>query len=243
MRHRGRRRLRTGENRPPPAARPPEPRAAGCVSADLCEPLRPSKKSRYVCRSHQNLCASRRRRRWRGFLSPRILCAKGGPDGGDGGRGGSVILRADTHTDNLTPFFYEPIVKAKNGDRGGGRQCFGKSAPDRIVPVPAGTIIYRLPDEDTTEEADPEVEHGDGATYVDFSKTPDGVAKPARNKKAPIDPDELEVIADLTEVGQEFILCAGGKGGPPVNGFPRMASLMRSAPRRTAAPNGKTLIP
>ncbi len=138
---------------------------------------------------------------------------KGGPDGGDGGRGGSVILRADTHTDNLTPFFYEPIVKAKNGDRGGGRQCFGKSAPDRIVPVPAGTIIYRLPDEDTTEEADPEVEHGDGATYVDFSKTPDGVAKPARNKKAPIDPDELEVIADLTEVGQEFVLCTGGKGG------------------------------
>src|SRR5207244_7377143 len=38
----------------------------------------------------------------------------GGPDGGDGGRGGSVILRADTHIDSLTPFFYEPIIKAKN---------------------------------------------------------------------------------------------------------------------------------
>src|SRR5437868_1496237 len=47
----------------------------------------------------------------------------GGPDGGDGGKGGSVILRADTHTDNLTPFFYEPIVKAKNGERGQSRQC------------------------------------------------------------------------------------------------------------------------
>jgi len=69
---------------------------------------------------------------------------KGGPDGGDGGRGGSVILRADTHTDNLTPFFYEPIVKAKSGDRGGGRQCFGKSAPDRIVPVSARAIAQRV---------------------------------------------------------------------------------------------------
>lgn len=137
----------------------------------------------------------------------------GGPDGGDGGRGGSVILRADTHTDNLTPFFYEPIVKAKNGERGQGRQCFGKSAPDKIVPVPVGTIVYRLPDEDTSEEVDPEVAHGDGATFVDFSKTPKGAVKPVRDKKASLDPNELEMIADLTEVGQEFVMCAGGKGG------------------------------
>jgi len=138
---------------------------------------------------------------------------KGGPDGGDGGRGGSIILRAESHQDNLTPFFYEPIVKAQNGERGGGRQCFGKSAPDKIVPVPAGTIVYRLPEEDTSEEVDPEVAHGDRAMFVDFSKTPEGAVKPVRDKKAAIDPDELEMIADLTEVGQEFVLCAGGKGG------------------------------
>ena len=137
----------------------------------------------------------------------------GGPDGGDGGRGGSVILRADTHTDNLTPFFYEPIIKAKSGERGQGRQCFGKSAPDKIVPVPVGTIVYRLPDEDTSEEVDPEVAHGDGATFVDFSKTPKGAVKPVRDKKASLDANELEMIADLTEVGQEFVMCAGGKGG------------------------------
>src|SRR3954467_13522370 len=69
---------------------------------------------------------------------------RGGPDGGDGGRGGSIILRADTHTDNLTSFFYEPIIKAKSGDNGLGKQCYGKSAPDKIVPVPVGTIVYRL---------------------------------------------------------------------------------------------------
>jgi GTP-binding protein len=137
---------------------------------------------------------------------------KGGPDGGDGGRGGSVILRADIHQDNLTPFFYEPIVKAKNGDRGGGKQCFGKSAADKIVPAPIGTIVYRLPEE-AVDESDPEVEHGEGAMFVDFSKTPDAPEKKGRNRKAPVDPAALEMIADLTEPGQEFVLCAGGKGG------------------------------
>jgi len=137
---------------------------------------------------------------------------RGGPDGGDGGRGGSIVLRADTHTDNLTPFFYEPIVKAKAGERGGGRQCFGKSAPDKIVPVPIGTIVYRLPDEEPAGP-DPMVTHGDGAMFVDFAKTPKGEGREKRDRKAPVDPNELELIADLTKPGQEFVLCKGGKGG------------------------------
>ena len=138
---------------------------------------------------------------------------KGGPDGGDGGRGGSIILRAKTHADNLTPFFYEPIIKAKNGERGGSRQCFGKSAPDKIVPVPVGTIVYRLPREDEGEQIDPAVTHGDGAMFVDFSQQPEAEEKPERDGKATIDPSELEIIADLTQPEQEFVLCQGGKGG------------------------------
>ena len=47
---------------------------------------------------------------------------KGGPDGGDGGRGGDVILRADVHVDNLSNLFYEPIIKAKNGGHGMGKK-------------------------------------------------------------------------------------------------------------------------
>ena len=138
---------------------------------------------------------------------------KGGPDGGDGGRGGSVILRADIHTDNLTPFFYEPIIKARDGDRGGHKQCFGKSAEDKILAVPIGTIVYRLPNEEP-DHYDPEVEHGDGAMFVDFSKTPEGnEAKRAERKKRVIDPNELEMIADLTEPDQQFVMCKGGKGG------------------------------
>ena len=54
---------------------------------------------------------------------------KGGPDGGDGGRGGDVILRADVHTDNLSNLFYEPIIKAKSGGHGMGKKMHGRAAP------------------------------------------------------------------------------------------------------------------
>src|SRR5713226_1918762 len=69
---------------------------------------------------------------------------KGGPDGGDGGRGGDVILRADQHVDNLSSLFYEPIVKAKNGGHGQGKKMHGRSGPPKIVNVPVGTMIYEM---------------------------------------------------------------------------------------------------
>jgi GTP-binding protein len=68
---------------------------------------------------------------------------KGGPDGGDGGRGGDVVLRADQHVDNLSHLFYEPIIKAKNGGHGQGKKMHGRSAPAKIMRVPVGTMIYR----------------------------------------------------------------------------------------------------
>ena len=67
---------------------------------------------------------------------------KGGPDGGDGGRGGDVVFKADPHTDNLSALFYEPIAKAKNGGHGQGKKMHGRSAPRKIVKVPVGTVIY-----------------------------------------------------------------------------------------------------
>src|SRR5947207_8250261 len=68
---------------------------------------------------------------------------KGGPDGGDGGRGGDVILRADVHVDNLSNLFYEPIIKAKNGGHGQGKKMYGRGAPSKIVKVPVGTVVYK----------------------------------------------------------------------------------------------------
>src|SRR5437868_8430709 len=69
---------------------------------------------------------------------------RGGPDGGDGGKGGDVILRADEHTDNLAALFYEPLIKAKNGSHGMGKQMHGRGAPATIIRVPVGTVVYRL---------------------------------------------------------------------------------------------------
>src|SRR5207249_4298722 len=72
---------------------------------------------------------------------------KGGPDGGDGGRGGNVILRADRHVDNLSNLFYEPIIKAKNGGHGMGKKMAGRAGADKIVKVPLGTVVYQIASE------------------------------------------------------------------------------------------------
>src|SRR3954464_337569 len=71
------------------------------------------------------------------------IVPKGGPDGGDGGRGGDVILRADIHVDNLSNLFYEPIIKAKNGAHGQGKKMHGRAAPNKIVKVPVGTVVWQ----------------------------------------------------------------------------------------------------
>src|SRR5256885_15789167 len=83
---------------------------------------------------------------------------KGGPDGGDGGRGGNVILRADRHTDNLSNLFYEPLIKAKNGGNGMGKKMYGRSAPNKIVKVPVGTIIWTADEKGRSTSAEPVVD-------------------------------------------------------------------------------------
>jgi GTPase len=94
---------------------------------------------------------------------------KGGPDGGDGGRGGDVILCADRHVDNLSNLFYEPIIKAKNGGHGMGKKMAGKSAPDKIVKVPIGTIVWpaNRQSEINDQESEPVVDlTRDGQEFV-----------------------------------------------------------------------------
>jgi len=76
---------------------------------------------------------------------------KGGPDGGDGGKGGSIILLADSSTNSLRTYFFNPKLLAEDGAKGGANQCTGRSAEDVIYKVPAGTVISRI----ITEE-DPE---------------------------------------------------------------------------------------
>jgi len=67
---------------------------------------------------------------------------RGGPDGGDGGRGGSVILQVVPTLNTLNKFHHNEIFAAENGKNGGASNQSGKSAPDLIIPVPPGTIVY-----------------------------------------------------------------------------------------------------
>jgi GTP-binding protein len=66
---------------------------------------------------------------------------KGGPDGGDGGHGGSVILRCDLNEDSLLPLYYQPHQKVKHAQHGMGSNCHGRNSADCIVKVAPGTVV------------------------------------------------------------------------------------------------------
>ena len=129
---------------------------------------------------------------------------RGGPDGGDGGRGGDVILRADEHTDNLVNLFYEPIVKAKNGVHGQGKKMHGRAAAPKVVKVPVGTIVWK----------------DEGGAVKDEVKT--------ENKRLSFI-SSFPLLVDLNRDRQEFVLCRGGAGG---KGNVHFKSSRNRAPRQ-----------
>src|SRR5438046_1665234 len=112
---------------------------------------------------------------------------KGGPDGGDGGRGGDVILRADRHVDNLATLFYEPINKAKNGGHGMGKKMAGRAGANKIVRVPVGSIVWRGEKQERAKSNVEQLAIGNWQSSIP--------------------------IVDLTRDGQDFVLCQGGAGG------------------------------
>ena len=65
----------------------------------------------------------------------------GGPDGGNGGKGGDIIFEVDDGLNTLTDFRQVRKYVAKNGEPGGKRRCSGKSAEDLVIKVPEGTVI------------------------------------------------------------------------------------------------------
>lgn len=81
----------------------------------------------------------------------------GGPDGGDGGTGGSIYLLADENLNTLLDFRYTRCFKAKNGDPGRGKQCTGKDGEDLYLRTPVGTLAF---DEDTQEKLGDLTSHG-----------------------------------------------------------------------------------
>ena len=111
-----------------------------------------------------------------------IYVDKGGPDGGDGGKGGDVIFEASENINTLLDFRFKPELKAQPGSKGDKVNRHGKSGDDFIVKVPMGTLVKR----------------------------------------------KGEVVADLTEHGQQIIIAKGGSGG---FGNAHFKSSVRQAPR------------
>ncbi|MGC8869036.1 MAG: GTPase ObgE [Sulfurihydrogenibium sp.] len=93
----------------------------------------------------------------------------GGPSGGDGGKGGDVIIVADSHLQTLMDFKYKRHYKAERGQHGQGGNKKGKDGEDLIIKVPVGTVIK--------------------------------------------DAETGEILADLVEEGQSFVVAKGGRGG------------------------------
>ena len=137
---------------------------------------------------------------------------RGGPDGGDGGRGGNIILRPDPNVDNLVEFHYQSNLKARAGENGGSKNCTGRAAQDMIYKVPIGTLVYRMPFE--REEAGPAPR--DTTSFLNLETLTDEEAAKLEHRKAPrrkVDPEELELVMDIAVPGVDFVLCKGGDGG------------------------------
>ena len=92
---------------------------------------------------------------------------KGGPDGGDGGRGGSIYAEADRNLNTLVEYRFARIHRAKNGENGRGSDCYGKGADDVVLPVPVGTVIT---DAETGEPIADLARHGDRALIAKDGK-------------------------------------------------------------------------
>src|SRR5436189_1368539 len=84
--------------------------------------------------------------------------SKGGPSGGNGGRGGNVILQADHDLNNLIHQFYNPRLIAEDGKAGMGKGMDGPAGKDLVVKVPCGTLVWRVEGAETRAEPAESVE-------------------------------------------------------------------------------------
>lgn len=116
------------------------------------------------------------------------FAAKGGPDGGDGGKGGDVIIQADENMENLVPFNFKKRYLAENGEGGMPKKMHGKDREDIVVKVPVGTVVYEVDEE-----------------YFE---------KNLRNRDTfEILMKDKRLLVDMDTHGKEFVGAWGGRGG------------------------------
>lgn len=166
---------------------------------------------------------------------------KGGPDGGNGGRGGSVILQADHDLNNLIAQYYQPRLLAQHGEFGLGKGMDGHAGKDLIVKVPCGTLVWRIPSQ-SARTGDPETqdEEAESPTFTTTASKRPLIRHAGSATAAEIDlstdeggntteaGEERDLVADLTGHGQQFVLAKGGRGGLGNRNF---ATATRQTPR------------
>ncbi len=131
-----------------------------------------------------------------------IYIPKGGPDGGDGGKGGSIIFRADKDTNTLLDFRYNPEITAENGKNGSGQRSAGRSGKDLIVEVPVGTIVKKIvPAEDGSIETVFLADLATDQQEAVIAKGGDGGFGNAHFKSST---RQAPVIAEVGEPGEAF---------------------------------------
>ncbi|MBR3169258.1 GTPase ObgE [Candidatus Saccharibacteria bacterium] len=126
-----------------------------------------------------------------------IYIPKGGPDGGDGGKGGDIVFKADKDTDTLVDFRFTPILTAEDGKNGSGQRAAGRSGRDLVVEVPIGTVVYKLEQDSRIILADL---LRDGQTAI-IAKGGDGGFGNAHFKSST---RQAPIIAEVGEPGEEF---------------------------------------
>jgi GTPase len=167
---------------------------------------------------------------------------RGGPDGGNGGKGGDVVFVADKNVGDLSDYFFHPRLLAKHGGHGRGKNCWGRGASDVMAKVPIGTQVFRLtlPVKELRSSQYRPAAAMEGE--ADFSSTKmlglpyrEGRAKQALQAKQESEDRVItggeedktalsaeiggptttsrELIADLVEDGQRFVVANGGRGG------------------------------
>ena len=168
---------------------------------------------------------------------------KGGPSGGNGGRGGDVILEASHDLNNLINQYYRPRLIAEDGEQGMGKGMDGHAGKDIVIQVPCGTLVWKIRDTkpiETDEDEDDAPEPRD-ENLIQSAATQRPIIRFAGGQVAAeysladepqtisaIDKPKGELVADLTENGQRFILCKAGRGGLGNRNF---ATAARQSPR------------
>ena len=160
--------------------------------------------------------------------------AAGGPDGGDGGRGGNVVCVVDTNLSTLMDFRYKKIYSARNGEDGRGSKMNGKNAEDLIIKVPKGTIIKDsasgkiIADLSETDSRFVVAKGGNGgwgnAHFATPTRQTPNYAKSGRKGQERVITLELKLIADVgllgfPNVGKSTILSMVSDAHPKIANY------------------------